>query len=132
MAHALTAMKAMAGEIGDERQRLESVSYATSDNARDLATRLAAERHALEALARELRSQISTMTEAIPRQAQMMISAARQASDEVARADSRAGHDQARPDQPPPRLDLVRPLLSPVIRHRSTVGCEREQHHRAP
>ena len=50
----------MAGEIGDERQRLESVSYATSDNARDLATRLAAERQALEALARELRSQIST------------------------------------------------------------------------
>ncbi len=106
MAHALTAMKAMAGEIGDERQRLESVSYATSDNARDLATRLAAERQALEALARELRSQISTMTEAIPRQAQMMISAARQASDEVARADtalenrlgsmSRAGEDLSR------------------------------------
>ena len=103
MAHALTAMKAMAGEIGDERQRLESVSYATSDNARDLATRLAAERQALEALARELRSQISMMSEAIPRQAQMMISAARQASDEVGRADtalenrlgsmSRAGED---------------------------------------
>lgn len=106
MAHALTAMKAMAGEIGDERQRLESVSYATSDNARDLATRLAAERQALEALARELRSQISTMSEAIPRQAQMMISAARQASDEVGRADtalenrlgsmSRAGEDLSR------------------------------------
>ena len=106
MAHALTAMKAMADEIGDERQRLESVSYATSDNARDLATRLAAERQALEALARELRSQISTMSEAIPRQAQMMISAARQASDEVGRADSalenrlgsmsRAGEDLSR------------------------------------
>jgi hypothetical protein len=106
MAHALTAMKAMAGEIGDERLRLESVSYATSDNARDLATRLAAERQALEALARELRSQISTMSEAIPRQAQMMISAARQASDEVGRADSalenrlgsmsRAGEDLSR------------------------------------
>lgn len=106
MAHALTAMKAMAGEIGDERQRLESVSYATSDNARDLATRLAAERQALEALARELRSQISTMSEAIPRQAQMMISAARQASDEVGRADAalenrlgsmaRAGDDLSR------------------------------------
>ena len=106
MAHALTAMKAMGGEIGDERLRLESVSYATSDNARDLATRLAAERQALEALARELRSQISTMSEAIPRQAQMMISAARQASDEVGRADQalenrlgsmqRAGDDLAR------------------------------------
>jgi predicted nucleic acid-binding Zn-ribbon protein len=106
MAHALTAMKAMGGELGDERLRLESVSYATSDNARDLATRLAAERQALEALARELRSQISTMSEAIPRQAQMMISAARQASDEVGRADtalenrlgsmSRAGEDLSR------------------------------------
>lgn len=111
MAHALTAMKAMAGEIGDERLRLESVSYATSDNARDLATRLAAERQALEALARELRSQISTMSEAIPRQAQMMVSAARQASDEVGRADqalenrlgsmARAGEDLSR------RLDAL-------------------------
>lgn len=111
MAHALTAMKAMAGEIGDERLRLESVSYATSDNARDLVTRLAAERQALEALARDLRSQITTMSEAIPRQAQMMVTAARQASDEVGRADTalenrlgamgRAGEDLAR------RLDAL-------------------------
>lgn len=111
MGHALIAMKAMAGEIGDERLRLESVSYATSDNARDLATRLAAERQALEALARELRSQISTMSEAIPRQAQMMVSAARQASEEVGRADTalenrlgsmtRAGEDLGR------RLDAL-------------------------
>lgn len=111
MAHALTAMKAMAGEIGDERLRLESVSYATSDNARDLVTRLSAERQALEALARDLRSQITTMSEAIPRQAQMMVSAARQASDEVGRADTalenrlgsmqRAGDDLAR------RLDAL-------------------------
>lgn len=106
MGHALVAMKAMASEIGDERLRLESVSYATSDNARDLATRLGAERQALEALARELRSQITTMSEAIPRQAQMMVSAARQASDEVGRADTalenrlgsmaRAGDDLSR------------------------------------
>ncbi len=88
MHNALMAMKAMAAEIGDERLRLESVSYAASDNARELATRLAAERQALEALARELRSQITMMSEAIPRQAQMMISAARQASDEVGRADT--------------------------------------------
>jgi hypothetical protein len=88
MHNALMAMKAMAAEIGDERLRLESVSYAASDNARELATRLAAERQALEALARELRSQITMMSEAIPRQAQMMVSAARQASDEVGRADN--------------------------------------------
>jgi hypothetical protein len=87
MAHAMSAMKAMAGEIGDERMRLESVAYASADNARDLAQRLAAERSALEGLARDLKAQISSMNEAIPRQAAMMVNAAKQAGDEVARAD---------------------------------------------
>lgn len=106
MEQAMAAMREMAGEINDERLRLESVSYATSDNARDLSVRLAAERQALEGLARELRGQISTMSEAIPRQAQLMVSAARQASDEVGRADTalearlgsmgRAGEDLTR------------------------------------
>lgn len=88
MAHALSAMKAMAGEIGDERLRLESVSYAAADNARDLAERLGEERHALETLARDLRAQVTAMNEAIPRQAQLMVSAARAASEEVGRADA--------------------------------------------
>lgn len=88
MAHALSAMKAMAGEIGDERLRLESVSYAAADNARDLAERLGEERHALETLARDLRSQVTAMNDAIPRQAQLMISAARTASEEIERADT--------------------------------------------
>lgn len=88
MAHALSAMKAMAGEIGDERLRLESVSYAAADNARDLAVRLTEERNALESLARDLRTQVAAMNEAIPRQAQMMVSAARAASEEVGRADA--------------------------------------------
>ncbi|MEH6487090.1 hypothetical protein [Hyphomonas oceanitis] len=87
MAHAISAMKAMSGEIGDERMRLESVAYASADNARDLAQRLASERTALEGLARDLRAQIESMNEAIPRQAQQMINAARMAGDEVARAD---------------------------------------------
>ena len=87
MAHAISAMKAMSGEIGDERMRLESVAYASADNARDLAQRLAAERTALESLARDLRTQVNEMSEAIPRQAQQMVSAARQAGEEVARAD---------------------------------------------
>jgi hypothetical protein len=87
MAHAISAMKAMSGEIGDERMRLESVAYASADNARDLAQRLAAERTALEGLARDLRAQIESMNEAIPRQAQQMVNAARMAGDEVARAD---------------------------------------------
>lgn len=88
MAHALSAMKAMAGEIGDERLRLESVSYAAADNARDLAERLGEERHALETLARDLRAQVTAMNEAIPRQAQLMVTAARTASEEVGRADA--------------------------------------------
>ena len=87
MAHALSAMKAIGGEIGDERLRLESVTYTASDNARDLTQRLAAERQALESLAKELKHQISEMNEAIPRQAQMMVGAAKQAGEEVSRAD---------------------------------------------
>lgn len=87
MGHAISAMKALAGEIGDERMRLESVSYAASDNARDLQTRLSEERVSLEALARELKAQTDAMTDAIPRQSQMMIEAAKLAGEEVARAD---------------------------------------------
>ncbi|MEZ5998578.1 MAG: hypothetical protein R3B98_07790 [Hyphomonas sp.] len=87
MSRALTTMKAMSGEIGDERHRLEQVAYASADNARDLTQRLAAERQSLEGLARELRTQLQQMNEAIPRQAQMMVEIARQAGDEVARAD---------------------------------------------
>ncbi|WP_430402383.1 hypothetical protein [Hyphomonas sp.] len=87
MAHAISAMKAMSGEIGDERMRLESVAYASADNARDLAQRLGSERAALESLARDLRAQINEMSEAIPRQAQLMVNAARQAGEEVAIAD---------------------------------------------
>lgn len=87
MAHAISAMKAMSGEIGDERMRLESVSYASADNARDLSNRLAAEREALESLAHDLKAQISEMNEAIPRQASMMVNASKQAGEEVSRAD---------------------------------------------
>ena len=87
MAHALTAMKAMSGEIGDERMRLESVAYASADNARDLTERLAQERQALEGLARDLRDQLHQMNEAIPRQAEAMVAAARNATSEIAQAD---------------------------------------------
>ncbi|MEO1100884.1 MAG: hypothetical protein AAFW65_03470 [Pseudomonadota bacterium] len=87
MGHALSAMKAMAAEIGDERLRLESVAYASADNARDLAERLAGERAALETLARELKSQTEAMTDAIPRQADLMVDAARKAGEEIAAAD---------------------------------------------
>lgn len=92
MAHALSAMKAMAGEIGDERLRLESVAYASADNARELTERLGQERHALEGLARDLRTHMQSLNEAIPRQAQMMVKAARDASEEVSRADEALEH----------------------------------------
>lgn len=87
MRHALSGMKAMSDEVGDERLRLESVSYATADNARDLAERLAEERKALEALARDLRAQTDAMTDAIPRQAELMRDAARVAGEEIGRAE---------------------------------------------
>ncbi|MEO1552942.1 MAG: hypothetical protein AAFR82_03335 [Pseudomonadota bacterium] len=87
MGHALSAMKAMAGEIGDERQRLESVTYASADNARDLATRLGNERSSLEQLARDLREQTDMLNEAIPEQANLMVESARVAATEVAAAE---------------------------------------------
>ena len=88
MNHALSALKAMSGELGDERLRVESVAYASADNARELAERLAAERSALESLARDIRSQTTDMSEAIPRQAALMVEAAKAAGEEVAKADN--------------------------------------------
>ena len=88
MNHALSALKAMSGELGDERLRVESVAYASADNARELAERLAAERTALESLARDIRSQTTDMSEAIPRQAALMVEAAKAAGEEVAKADN--------------------------------------------
>lgn len=87
MNHALSAMKAMAEEIGDERMRLESVSYVAADNARDLGERLASERGGLEALARNIKTQTDEMALAIPRHAETMIASARHAAEELGRAD---------------------------------------------
>ncbi len=88
MGHAISAMKAMAGEIGDERQRLESVTYASADNARELAERLGTERTALETLTRELREQSASIGDAIPRQADMIVTSAKAAAEEVAAAET--------------------------------------------
>lgn len=88
MGHALSAMQAMASEIGDERQRLESVTYASADNARDLSERLATERTALEALARDLHEQSDVLNSAIPRQASLMVESAQTAAQEVSRAEA--------------------------------------------
>ena len=85
--NALGAMRALSTELGDERQRVESVAYASADNARELADRLASERQALETLARDIRAQTTEMTDAIPRQAQLMVEAAKAAGEEVAMAD---------------------------------------------
>ncbi len=87
MGHALSAMKAMSAEIGDERQRLESVTYASADNARDLAERLGNERTGLEQLAKDLREQTDLLNEAIPEQANLMVASAKEAADEVAAAE---------------------------------------------
>jgi len=87
MGHALSAMKAMSAEIGDERQRLESVTYASADNARDLAERLGNERNGLEQLAKDLREQTDLLNEAIPEQAELMVASAKAAASEVAAAE---------------------------------------------
>ncbi|MFN3214384.1 MAG: hypothetical protein ACE37M_14865 [Henriciella sp.] len=87
MGHALSAMKAMSAEIGDERQRLESVTYASADNARELATRLGSERNGLEQLAKDLREQTDLLNEAIPEQARLMVDSAKAAATEVGAAE---------------------------------------------
>lgn len=87
MAHALSSMKAMAGEISDERQRLETVSYVTADNAKELSARLGDERKALETLAADIYKQTEMMSEAIPRQAAQMRDSARAAAADIAQAD---------------------------------------------
>lgn len=87
MATALTAMRSVSNEMGDERLRLESVTYAAADNARDLAARLGDERAALETLTRDLREQADAMGETIPRQAAQMVDAARAASFDMAKSD---------------------------------------------
>ena len=87
MGHALSAMKAMSAEIGDERQRLESVTYASADNARDLSERLGNERNGLEQLAKDLREQTDLLNEAIPEQAEMMVASAKAAANEVGAAE---------------------------------------------
>lgn len=87
MAHALSSMKAMSGEIADERQRLESVSYVAADNAKELSGRLGDERKALEILSADIRKQTELMGEAIPRQAAQMRDSARAAAADIAQAD---------------------------------------------
>ena len=87
MGHALSAMKAISAEIGDERARLESVTYASADNARELAERLGSERTGLESLARDLREQTALLNKAIPEQAQMMVRSAQAAAQEVSLAE---------------------------------------------
>ena len=87
MAHALSSMKAMSGEINDERQRLETVSAAAAKNAGLLSDRLHREREALEKLAADIQHQSDLMSEAIPRQAEQMQASARQAAMDLAEAD---------------------------------------------
>jgi hypothetical protein len=89
---ATEAMNAASTQLGDERMRIESVSYACADNARDLSERLTEERRALETLARELRSQLDGLNEAIPRQAELMVESARRAAGEIAEADRALEH----------------------------------------
>lgn len=83
MSRALTAMKTVAVQIGDERMRLESVSYASADNARDLSERMAQERSALEGIARQLREQINEMNQAMPRHSAVMVQTAKDVAAEL-------------------------------------------------
>ena len=88
MAHALSSMKAMSGEISEERARLETVSHETARQATELSKRLNTERSALQTLAEQIEHQSKQMSEAIPRQAEQMQTSARQAAEDIAEADA--------------------------------------------
>lgn len=88
MAHALSSMKAMSGEISEERARLETVSHETARQATELSKRLNTERSALQTLAEQIENQSKQMSEAIPRQAEQMQASARQAAEDIAEADA--------------------------------------------
>ncbi|MEO0884026.1 MAG: hypothetical protein AAFY34_15030 [Pseudomonadota bacterium] len=83
----LTALKAAGDKLENERLRVESVSYAMSDNTRELTQRLKEERHAIEGISKNIELQTRGMTDAIPRQAAAIANAAKQAGEDVAEAD---------------------------------------------
>ncbi|MAN72826.1 MAG: hypothetical protein CME84_01870 [Henriciella sp.] len=87
MAHALSSMKAMSGEISEERLRLETVAHEAAKQAGELSVRLSTEREALQSLGDDIRQQSEIMSDAIPRQAEKMRDSARQAASDIAEAD---------------------------------------------
>lgn len=82
-----TAIKTIAESIDTERLKIESVSYAASDNARDLTERMSSERQAMEALTHSLKQYVGILGEAIPRQAKLMAEAASTANQDMEAAD---------------------------------------------
>lgn len=87
MGRALSAVRLISRELGAEILRVENVSLSCADNARDLTSRLTEERRVLESLARELRAQTQSLSQAIPAQAEAMVAAAREAAVEVAQSE---------------------------------------------
>jgi hypothetical protein len=87
MGRALAAVRLVTRELAGELLRVENVSLSCADNARDLSTRLTEERRVLEGLARELRAQTVALSDAIPKQAEAMVLAAREAAIEVGQSE---------------------------------------------
>lgn len=80
---ALASMKQVSEQMEAERRRTESVGYAMADNARDLTERLAQERTALESFSRTLGEQAALMGAVLPKQAEAMQDATRQARTDI-------------------------------------------------
>lgn len=85
---ALNTMREASTQLGDERMRMESVSYACADNARDLTERLTEERRLLENITRDLRAQLDQVETSIPRQAELVVESCQRAAAALAGSDS--------------------------------------------
>lgn len=104
MVKTVEVMKRVSGDVDAERLKIESVSYAAADNARDLTERLSREREALEGLTRSLKEQVEVMGEVIPQQARLMAEAAGSATQDVAAADQTLQNRLAAMEQTTRRL----------------------------
>lgn len=87
MAKSVETVRQMSSEVEAERMKIEAVSYAAADNARDVADRLGDERAALEKLAHLLKSELEAIQTLFPQNLQMLSDGVVSAHREIASAE---------------------------------------------
>lgn len=87
MGKSVEIVRRMSSEVDAERMKIEAVSYAAADNARDVADRLGDERLALEKLAHLLKSELEAIQTLFPQNLQMLSDGVVSAHREIASAE---------------------------------------------